>query len=257
MSKREWLFSPLAFQVLWRAAGRDVLPYPLQYRSTAGTVAEYDRAWKAEAAALLEYFDDTLFGALRVLAEPEARIEVAGRIGKDRLRMHAAMHYRLAVLLVQETTPHPDRGGRIQMTMVPAHEISRRVLARLPKRARGTGAGIEVSHRDLEDDGPFTRFHDDAPLPPRELAAGFFERPRGAVVHVAVYAGPAWDNRPTPSRGFHVMDYPDGRYMVRTGGAVQAAPADRAILRADLDRLVAITVESFRQEFDPAYRGRM
>ncbi|MEV6280093.1 ESX secretion-associated protein EspG [Nocardia sp. NPDC051832] len=257
MSKREWTFTPLAFKVLWRAADRDVLPYPLQYRSTADTIADYDKAWKAEAAALHKHFDETMFGALRILAEPEARIEVAGKLGRDKLRVHAAVHYQHAVLLVQEPTDAPDRGGRVRMTMVPAHEISRRVLGQLPNTARGTGEGIEVSRHDLDEDGPFRGFHDDAPVSPRKLAARFFERPRGAVVHVAVYAGPAWDNRPAPSRGFHIMDYPDGRYVVRNGGTLKASPADRSLLAADLDRILAITVESHRAESDPAYRSRV
>ncbi|MEU8901213.1 ESX secretion-associated protein EspG [Nocardia sp. NPDC048505] len=257
MSKQDWTFTPLAFKVLWRAADRDVLPYPLQYRSTADTIADFDKTWRAEAAALHKHFDETMFGALKVLAEPEARIEVAGRLGRIKLRVHAAVHYQQAVLLVQEATDVPDRGGRVRMTTVPAHEISRRILAQLPNTARGSGEGLEVSRHDLEEDGPFHGFHDDAPVSPRKLAARFFERPRGAVVHVAVYAGPAWDKRPAPSRGFHIMDYPDGRYMVRTGGTLKATPADRPLLQADLDRILAITVDAHRTEADPAYQARV
>ncbi|MEV0299136.1 ESX secretion-associated protein EspG [Nocardia sp. NPDC050710] len=256
MSRRDWTFSPLAFKVLWRAADRDVLPYPLQYRSTFDTVSEYDEAWKAEAGALHRIFDEEMYAALRVLAEPEARIEVAGDVGGDRMRVHAAVHYRHGVLLVQEPAGSPYRGGNVRMMMFDAAQLPRRIIGLLPSTARGRGPGLEVSRHDLEaeDDGPYRVSHDDSSWSPRAQAERFFERPRSLVVHVAVYPGAAFDNRPAPSRGFHVMDYPDGRYLVRSGGTIQAVPADRMGLLIDLERIVRFTVTSHREEHDPSYR---
>ncbi|MET7772188.1 ESX secretion-associated protein EspG [Nocardia sp. NPDC005366] len=256
MSLQKWAFSPLAFKVLWRAAERDVLPYPLQYRSTFETVAEYDEAWKTEASGLHRIFDDELYGALRVLAEPEARVEVAGAVNGDRLRVHAAVHYQHAVLLVQEPTGSPYRGGDVRMTMFPADRLPHRIVALLPNAPRGRGPGLEISRHDLEaeDEGVYRIDHDGAERSALTRARRFFERPRDLVVHVAAYAGAAWDNRPAPSRGFHVMDYPDGRYLVRNGGTLQAVPVDRMGLQIDLERVLRFTVTSHREEHDPSYR---
>ncbi|WP_109524311.1 MULTISPECIES: ESX secretion-associated protein EspG [Nocardia] len=256
MRPREWVFSPLAFKVLWRAADRDVLPYPLQYRSTFETVAEHDEAWKSEARGLHRILDEELYGALRVLAEPEARVEVAGAVNGDRLRVHAALHYQHAVLLEQEPTGSPYRGGTVRMTMFDAHRLSHRIVTLLPNAPRGRGPGLEISRFDLEaeDGGVYRLDHDGAARSSLVRAKRFFERPRDLVVHVAAYAGPAWDNRPAPSRGFHVMDYPDGRYLVRNGTTLQAVPVDRMGLQIDLERVVRFTVTSHREEHDPSYR---
>ncbi|MGW4089314.1 ESX secretion-associated protein EspG [Nocardia sp. NPDC004750] len=253
MSRRDWSFTALGFTVLWRAVERDVLPYPLQYRSTAETVADYESEWKSEAAGLHRRLDESLYSALRVLAEPEARVEMAGFSGKDKLRVHAAVHYRHAVLLVQEPTTSPDRGGAVHMSLIDAESVSRRVIDHLPDAARGSGPGIEISRHELdagEDEEPYRV---GAPLPPRARAEQFFERPRTTIAHVAVYAGPAWDNRPAPARGFHVMDYPDGRYLVRSGTTIKAVPADTTEVRSQLDRVVHATVAAFREENDPSY----
>ncbi|MFF7943087.1 ESX secretion-associated protein EspG [Nocardia gamkensis] len=252
MSRRDWSFTALGFTVLWRAVDRDVLPYPLQYRSTAETVADYESEWKSEAAGLHRRFDESLYSALRVLAEPEARIEMAGSSGKDKLRVHAAVHYRHAVLLVQEPTASPDRGGAVHMSLIDAEGVSRRVVDLLPDVTRGSGPGIEISRHELdpEDEEPYRV---GAPPPPRARAEQFFERPRATIAHIAVYAGPAWDNRPAPARGFHVMDYPDGRYLVRSGATIEAVPADTTEVRRQLDRAVQVTVAGFREENDPSY----
>ncbi|WP_174184097.1 ESX secretion-associated protein EspG [Nocardia barduliensis] len=254
MSRRDWSFTALGFTVLWRAVDRDVLPYPLQFRSTAETVADYEAEWKSEAAGLHRRFDESLYSALRVLAEPEARIEMAGFRGKEKLRVHAAVHYRHAVLLVQEPTASADRGGAVHMSLIDADDVSRRVIDLLPDAARGSGPGIEISRHELdtedEDEEPYRV---GASIPPRARAEQFFERPRSTIAHVAVYAGPAWDNRPAPARGFHVMDYPDGRYLVRSAATLKAVPADTTELRTQLDRVVQVTVAGFREENDPSY----
>ncbi|WP_330254698.1 hypothetical protein OG874_09240 [Nocardia sp. NBC_00565] len=51
------------------------------------------------------------------------------------------------------------------------------------------------------------------------------------------------------------MDYPDGRYLVRSGGTVTAVPADTAIIKDNLDRAVRATVEGFREQNDPGHHA--
>ncbi|WP_327115398.1 ESX secretion-associated protein EspG [Nocardia sp. NBC_01730] len=252
MSRRDWSFTALGFTVLWRAVDRDVLPYPLQYRSTAETIAEYEEDWKSEAAGLHRCFDEALYGALRVLAEPEARIELAGFDRERKMRVHAAVHYRHAVLLVQEPTSSPDHGGAVHMSLIDADAVSGRLIDLLPPAPRGGGPRIEVSRHDLDTEHE-EPYRVGAQPTPRVRAARFFERPRTTIAHVGVYAGPAWDNRPTPARGFHVMDYPDGRYLVRSGATVTAIPADTTEIRTQLQRTVQVTVKGYREDNDPNY----
>ena len=137
-----------------------------------------------------------------------------------------------------------------------AGRLPQRLVGLLPDTPRGQGSGVEVSRREIEEEDQGRSYgYDDADRSPRTRARRFFERPRSLVVHFAVYGGPAFDNRPAPSRGFHVMDYPDGRYLVRnSGGLIQAEPVDRVGLRTDLERVIRFTVTSHREENDPSYR---
>ncbi|MEU4314497.1 ESX secretion-associated protein EspG [Nocardia sp. NPDC024068] len=260
---RAWTFSALELTVLWHAIGRDVLPYPLRYRSAESTSEAYEHAYKAAAARLRGVFDEDLYGPLRVLVEPEARIEIAGFAGADppvpprvesdptsRVRIHAAVSGQSAVLLTQQPTADPVRGGDIRLMFTTARTLAARVLTALPDTPRGTGPEIRLDRNAVDEagDGPFTGFFDDTPQPGRREAQRFFERPRSAVVHLAVYAGGAYDHRPAPARDFHVMDYPDGRYRVRATATVTATPADRAELTTHLRDLLDRTLHDHRED---------
>ncbi|MGK8511964.1 ESX secretion-associated protein EspG [Nocardia asiatica] len=226
-------------------------------------------AWKTEAADLAARMDEDIYTALRLLDEPEARIEVAGFAGADtgpadllhggdprhRIRVHAALHYRHAVLLTQEPTASPNSGGRVHMSLLDADAVARHVLAAFPDTACGTGTASRVPRNDLADeDRPFTAFHDDAPPPPCEQARRFFERPRSTIVHIAVRSGPAWDNRPSAARDLHIMDFPDGRYLVRhNANEIRAELVDTTTLTTHLRRLTDTTVRAYREDNDPNY----
>ncbi|PSR57926.1 hypothetical protein C8259_32145, partial [Nocardia nova] len=58
----------------------------------------------------------------------------------------------------------------------------------------------------------------------------------------------------TPARDFHIMDYSDGRYLVRhTKHDLRADPADTSIIQNHLQRLIDATVQGFREDNDPSY----
>ena len=83
-TRSAWNLSALEFTVLWYAIGRDVLPYPLRYRSGEDTAVACEHAYKTAAARLRSVFDEDLYGPLRILVRPEARIEIAGFAGAAR-----------------------------------------------------------------------------------------------------------------------------------------------------------------------------
>ncbi|BDU09237.1 hypothetical protein FMUBM48_55000 [Nocardia cyriacigeorgica] len=269
MTQRTWTMSGLELTVLWHAIGRDILPYPLQCRPTEPTADAYDRAYKSAATRIQSLFDEDMYGPLRVLVEPEARIEVAGFAGATTpvmpradadptfmVRIHAAVSGNAAVLLTQQPTDKPNSGGAIRMDYLPARTIPQRIIAALPTAAPGTTAPFHINRADLEspDNTPFTAFTDDAPRSRHDQITRFFERPRTTVTHVAIYPGPAFDNRPTPTRDFHIIDYPEGRYRIRTTTSIQSTPTTPQALTTHLTNLLTRTLEEYREDTDPAYR---
>ncbi|MEV3962510.1 ESX secretion-associated protein EspG [Nocardia sp. NPDC050193] len=264
-TRSAWNLSALEFTVLWHAIGRDVLPYPLRYRSVEDTAAAYEHAYKTAAARLRTVFDEDLYGPLRTLVQPEARIEIAGFAGAAcpvlpraeadaaaQVRMHAAVAGRGAVLLTQDPTADTDRGGQVRIAFVSAHTLARRILAAFPDMPRGSGPEIRMDRAEVDEpaDRPFTAFFDDAAPPSRAAAHRFFERPRSTVAHIAVYPGGAYDHRPAPARDFHIMDYPDGRYRVRATATVHAIPTDTAELSAHLNSLLERTLRDYREDHE-------
>ncbi|MGY4099560.1 ESX secretion-associated protein EspG [Nocardia sp. R16R-3T] len=267
-TQRMWSMSALELTVLWHAMGRDVLPYPLRYRPTEDTAAAYEHAYKTAASGVRAILDEDVYGPLRVLVEPEARIEVAGFAGAAKgvlprenaaptalARIHAAVSARSAVILTQQPTSDPDRGGAVRMTLVGTHTLARRIIAALPDAPRGTASSFAINRADLDsdDDRPFTAFSDDAPISRHTEAQRFFERHRTTVAHIAVYPGGAFDNRPTPKRDFHIMDYPDGRYRVQATAAIHVTPTDNAELSTHLQNLLDRTLREYREDNDPTY----
>ncbi|MBF6081484.1 ESX secretion-associated protein EspG [Nocardia cyriacigeorgica] len=268
MTQRTWTMSGLELTVLWHAIGRDILPYPLQYRPTEPTADAYDRAYKSAATRIQSLFDEDMYGPLRVLVEPEARIEVAGFAGATTpvmpradadpsamVRIHAAVSGNAAFLLTQQPTDKPNSGDVICMDFLPARTIVGRIIAALPSASPGTAAPFHVNRTDLEspDDAPFTAFRDDSPRSPRDQITRFFERPRTTVTHIAIHPGPAFDNRPTPTRDFHIIDYPEGRYRIRTTASIQSTPTTSQDLTTHLTTLLTRTLEEHREDTDPAY----
>lgn len=254
MSNQQWQFSALGFTVLWRAADRDVLPYPLQTHSTAETVAEYDRLWQAEAQRILPMFDGSLESALRTLLEPEARFELAGYGDGEKLRSYAAVHGRSAALVEQQRVPLDHEGGDIRLSLLDIEELPEKLVARLPRTAAADGEVFTMNTYDLDEEPAYDPWAADRRTP-QQKADDFFGRTRSTLVYLAGYPGAAVDNRPQPGTGFHVMDFPDGRYLVtERGSLVEARPGDTADARKSLVRLMKSTIEAHREDNEPSYR---
>lgn len=260
---RTWTLSALELMVLWHAIGREILPYPLQYRATERTADDYTRAYQAAAARVQTLFDEDMYGPLRLLVDPEARVEVAGFAGTPQpvsprtsadptaqIRMHAAVAGSGTVLLTQYPTDDPHRGGDIRIALGNTRNLARHILTHLPDTARGSSPEIRINRRELDepDDTPFTGFTDDTPQPARREVHRFFERPRTTVAHIAIYPGGAYDHRPVPTRDFHIIDYPDGRYRVRATATVHAIPTDNTELATHLHNLLDRTTKEYRED---------
>ncbi|MFE3544772.1 ESX secretion-associated protein EspG [Nocardia sp. NPDC059177] len=254
MSAGQWQFSALGFTVLMRSVERDVLPYPLETHSDAETVDEYDRQWQREAQRILPMFDATLESALRIVLAPEGRVELAGFGDGERLRSFAAVQERSAVLVEQQRVPVDGAGGDIRMTLLGIERLAEKLAARLPKVEAARGEVFSMNTNDFDEEAPYDPWAADRRTP-RQQADDFFGRTRSTLVYVAAYPGAAVDNRPEPGQGFHVMDFPDGRYLVtQRGSVVEARPGDTAQARQSVVRLLKSAIALYREENDPAYR---
>ncbi|MFE3543722.1 ESX secretion-associated protein EspG [Nocardia sp. NPDC059177] len=254
MSGGQWQFSPLGFAVLMRSVQRDVLPYPLQTHTEAETVDDYDRQWQQEAQRILPLWDASMETALRILLAPEARFELSGYGDGEKLRTFAAVHEQSAVLVEQQRVPVDRDGGDIRMTLLDTASVPDKLVARLPRAAAASWEVFTMNTHDLAEEAPYDPWAADRRTP-QQKADDFFGRPRPTLVYVAGYPGAAVDNRPEPGQGFHVMDFPDGRYLVTERGAVvEARPADSAQVRHAVVRLMKSAIAIYREDNEPAYR---
>jgi hypothetical protein len=240
-----WRFTALEFDVLWRQLGRDRLPYPMGFRGDAGTEQDFRAQRAAAARRILPHLDDTLHTALTALAEPTVRVEVCGFHGRGAatmVRAHAGVRGEHAALVSQDPGADLDAGGDVVLSALPAARVAAGIAAVLPWVRRGTGRGVASVHpsRTARADGPLMRSATGRGL--EEAHDGFFDRPRTGFGEIGVFAGPAFDWRPTgDGHVVHWMDFEhDGRYLVRGTGAVSALPATADDIECAVRRLTGL-----------------
>lgn len=239
-----WRFTALEFDLLWRLHGRDRLPYPMQFRGDAVTVAAHDRARRDAARRIRTLLDEELHAALSVLLAPTVRVEVCGFHGAalaSVTRLHAGIGGEVGVVAQQLPGTDLDCGGEVLVSSGPAARVAEAVVAAVPATARGSGRGVtprragaspaaglllrQVGGRDRE-----------------ENLRTFFARPRTGVGEIGVHPGPAVDWRPTEDGSVvHWIDFADGRYLVRGGDEVEALPVSGEEFTAHLRTLIART----------------
>ncbi len=211
---RTWHLTALDFRTLWEAAGRDVLPYPLQHQYTdVETYAEVLRQRRKAAENLMAEFDSDLDRAMAALLAPHARVEVAGASrGVRTIRAHGGTRDTYASLAVQ--APGDTRNpGDITLHLMTPNTLAAAVLSTLPKVSPGRGREIRVTAAELAAPRPHTR--DRWNPTPREQLESFLAKPTDTLTHIGVYAHASVDNRHTEGRDdFQLHDLPgDGRYV--------------------------------------------
>lgn len=125
---------------------------------------------------------------------------------------------------------------------------------RLPKTGAAAGEVFTMNTNDIDEETPYDPWAADRRTP-QQKADEFFGRTRSTLVYVAGYPGAAMDNRPQPGQGFHVMDFPDGRYLIsERGSVIEARPGDTGDARGSLARLMKSAIAIYREDNEPAYR---
>lgn len=247
----EWRFTGLEFELLWSAYGRDRLPYPLRYRPEPMDFRDLRRLREAAVTTLTGMYAVELERALDILLEPDVRIELTGIDHTDPARLvrfHGAIRATAGTALTQEPGPAPDTGADIVLRYGRATQLPAAAVAALPARPPGSQPPIRLARNDIRTDR-------DRPVRATDGAIArldrIFARPRRALGEVTVFPGPALDARPTPGDGFWWMDYDDGRYLVRTGDPVEAAPLSAKAMVAEIERR-AVRAQRWHRENERA-----
>ncbi|MFE9784405.1 ESX secretion-associated protein EspG [Nocardia salmonicida] len=244
-----WELTPFEFWVAWETLGRDRMPWPLTFTAGVETQVEFDLECRRAADTLIAKMgtDESLYHALHALAHPEIRIELFGHRLDGRTRMIRACATTEAsngVVAAQLPGPEYGQGGNILISLRPAHAITTRLLAILPKTPAGTTGGFNV-HRDdfTTTPDPYARHRT-----PAEQALKFLKRPFTTYAEFRVATGPALDGWQEGGTTLQLVDYTnDGRYLIHEGERIEATPATADRIEADLQRLVDQATATARQ----------
>lgn len=246
MTVRHWTFEGLQFRMLLEQAGRDRLPFPLQFRPDADSVADYHRQRHEATTAVSEIMDDDLRAAVHTIVDPRVRVELVGHVRTglathEKLRAHAAIGYDFAAVLTQKPGVDDRSGDTITVELLePARSVSA-VLSVLPTVGRGSSPRIDV------DRPAFGNNESGSPLvksTPKTSAEDryqeLFSRPPSSAGEILVCVGPAPDSRPTEgTTGVQWVDFTDdGRYMIRHSSIISVTGVAVPELAAEIQELV-------------------
>lgn len=241
----QWRFSGLEFQLLWEAAGRDRLPYPLRFRTEAPTLNDLTAQRKFAAESVQSILDESVIDALRILAEPTVRVEVSGlrRRNMVMIRLHGALSGESAVLVRQLPGIDADTGSDVILSVNYASSLVHTMVTHLPPCPAGKVRGVSVrnaenasAHIQSNGLGESISRRADSPRAAEELGR-FFNRPRTSIGEITIASGIAVDSRHNAGDvHFQWNDFADdGRYIVESGDTL------RAFAASDLDVETAIT----------------
>lgn len=234
-------FTGQEFEILWRAHDRDRLPYPLQFRPSIDDFDELKADRERAVESLLAKYDPFIERALAVLLDPDGRVESKGFCGEPDpriIRFFGAVRGADGATLVQEPGPAEDIGGDVVLTYGTADEVAEATVAALPVARPGTRAPIEIRRDQIAAEDDHFEYRRGAVSAADQLDM-MFRRPRSAFGEIAAYSGGAVDARPSASvRTFWWMDYPDGRYYVRTGDPIIAEPLDSERMTAGIRQML-------------------
>lgn len=243
-------FTGIEFEILWSGYGRDRLPYPLQYRTGIAEFDQLKRHREAAVESLLEKYDPAIERAVAVLLDPEARVESKGYVGHNDsniIRFHGAIRGDAGVTLAQAPGADEDTGGDVTLTYCTPAQVAALTVAALPRTQPGTKPPVEVRREQLAAEEDHFEYRAGR-LSSADQLNRIFHRPRRAFGEISAHSGPAVDARPTPARTFWWMDYPDGRYYVKTGDPIIAEPLPTDRMIAGIHRMLT-RAQRYHQEF--------
>lgn len=233
---KSWVLTGLECVLLIGSAGRERLPYPLQY---AVENAAEEEIWAARRSAQSKV-SPLLEGALVCLLEPEVQVQsvsfVAHRGAVSKLRALAGIRGTQASVAVQQPTTSESSGGGITLFCGTPTDAVDQLVASLPhtpagRRPPASGspdtAGVAMPGRAGQHAG----------------LSWLLAQKRTGTGEIVVSTTPSYSTRqPMSDYAFAWIDLADdGRYLMHgSGDSLRAFPADRARLAAEIStRLTA------------------
>ncbi|MGQ4616313.1 ESX secretion-associated protein EspG [Nocardia sp. R7R-8] len=272
-----WTLTPDQFALAWSRTDGDRIPYPLAVRLSARDTAERTAQLPALDRWCDEVLDADLEAALRVLAQPDLRVEVFGQratapdpappenggprppAGTGRgpesaarpIRILGAATGNVAVVAAQRPGATPDRGGDVRLFAGSSKTLCPRIVSMLPENAPGMLPRLTAPLSQVgEDSRNLVTVPVAGPSTPSRIRK-LLRQPREGIGQMVVSARRgAGELRP-----FGVLCWidvvADGRYAVRTGTDVDVVAVSAERLAAQLRPLVAAAART-----STAYAGR-
>ncbi|MEU2125802.1 ESX secretion-associated protein EspG [Nocardia niwae] len=266
-----WTLTPDQFALAWSRTDGDRIPYPLAVRLSARDVGERTAQLPALERWCDQVLDADLEAALRVLAQPDLRVEVFGQRaaapGEDGgarsatgtggepaarpVRILGAAAANIAVVAAQRPGATPDRGGDVRLFAGSSKSLCARIVSMLPENTPGTLPRLTAPLAQVgEDSRNLVTVPVAGPSTPSRIRK-LLKQPREGIGQMVVSARRgAGELRP-----FGVLCWidvvADGRYAVRTGTDVDVVAVTAERFAAHLRPLVTAAART-----STAYAGR-
>lgn len=264
-----WTLTPDQFALAWSRTDGDRIPYPLAVRLSARDIGERAAQLPALERWCDQVLDADLEAALRVLAEPDLRVEVFGqrdaapredggpRPATDTepavrpVRILGAAAGNIAVVAAQRPGATPDRGGEVRLFAGSSKSLCARIVSMLPENTPGTLPRLTAPLTQVgEDSRNLVTVPVAGPSTPSRIRK-LLRQPREGIGQMVVSARRgAGELRP-----FGVLCWidvvADGRYAVRTGADVDIVAVNAERFAAHLRPLVTAAART-----STAYAGR-
>ncbi|MEU2035743.1 ESX secretion-associated protein EspG [Nocardia amamiensis] len=265
-----WTLTPDQFALAWSRTDGDRIPYPLAVRLSARDSGERAAQLPALERWCDAVLDPDLEASLRVLAQPDLRIEVFGQrdsapapaawvphrdggpltpppapstngeqapgTASRPVRILGAVTGNVAVVAAQRAGATADRGGDVRLFVGSSKTLCARVVSMLPENAPGTLGRLTAPRAQVgEDSRNLVTIPVAGPSTPARIRK-LLKQPRDGIGQIVVSARRG-TGEPRPFGVLCWIDVvADGRYAVRTG--------------TDVD-IVAVTADRFAAQLRP------
>ncbi|MGO4614939.1 ESX secretion-associated protein EspG [Nocardia sp. 2YAB30] len=265
-----WTLTPDQFALAWSRTDGDRIPYPLAIRLSARDTGERAAQLPALSGWCDRVLDADLEAALRILAQPDLRIEVFGQHdpvpippepGPSRdggplappptpaaegghapspaarpVRILGAACGNIAVVATQRPGASPDRGDAVRLFVGSPKNLAARVVSTLPENNPGSLPRLTAPRAQVGEDSRGLVTVPVAGPSPSARIRKLLKQPREGIGQIVVSARRG-AGEPRPFGVLCWIDVVgDGRYAVRTG--------------VDVD-IVAVTAEGFAAHLRP------
>lgn len=149
-----WQLRGEQFGALWDASGQDRPPFPLSPTSPERTRDAFEYEQRRIQEAFAGEDRDNVRLAVRILAEPEVFVEIAGEtVEKTPIRIIGAQLQRWCAIAVQKPGPTPAAGGDVVLGAGITADLAALLVGQVPQNAAGKRT---FARNDVNEDDHFS-----------------------------------------------------------------------------------------------------